>query len=76
MNYRPLTNSELNYSVTEKELLGIYYACKQTEVYLTGHDCVVYMDHKLPAHLKSFRDKMDPVSRRTTSEDKIRRWER
>ena len=53
---RALPNSDLNYSVTDKELLSIYYACKQTEVYIMGHDCVVYTDHKPLVHLKSFRD--------------------
>ena len=53
---RTLTPCEMNYSVTDKELLAIYYACKQTEVYILGHDFIVYSDHKPLIHLKSFRE--------------------
>ena len=53
---RTLTNCEMNYSVTDKELLSIYYACKQTEVYILGNDFIVYTDHKPLIHLKTFRE--------------------
>ena len=53
---RVLTETERRYAIIDKELLSIYYAVKQTEIYLMGHKTIIYTDHKPLIALKSFKD--------------------
>lgn len=43
---RTLTNSERNYSVTEKELLSVVFACNKFRTYILGYPTTVRSDHK------------------------------
>eukprot|EP00795_Rhopilema_esculentum_P007319 gene7319-13031_t len=51
-----LTQAERRYSVTDKELLAVFYAVKKLEVYLYGAAFMVYTDHKPLTYLNSFKD--------------------
>jgi len=42
---RKLNSAELNYTVTEKEMLGVVHALKVWRCYLEGADFTVYTDH-------------------------------
>ena len=53
---RVLTQAERRYSVTDKELLAVFYAVKKLEVYLYGAAFMVYTDHKPLTYLNSFKD--------------------
>lgn len=53
---RVLSETEKRYSVTDKELLTIYFAVKKCEIYLLGHSFTVYTDHKPLSYLKDFKD--------------------
>ena len=53
---RILTKAEGRYCVTDKELLGVYFAVRKCEFYLIGHMFVVYTDHEPLIHLKAFRN--------------------
>eukprot|EP00795_Rhopilema_esculentum_P008901 gene8901-16529_t len=53
---RVLTRAERRYSVTDKELLAVFYAVKKLEVYLYGAAFMVYTDHKPLTYLNSFKD--------------------
>ncbi len=72
---RTSTNAEKRYATTDKELLGIHFACKKTEVYIRGHDFLVYTDHKPLTYLKSFKDVLNRRYRWIEYLDpKIRLW--
>ena len=51
-----LSPAECRYSPTERELLAIFYSVKQEEIYLKGHDFVVYSDHEPLTHLSTTRE--------------------
>ena len=53
---RTLTIAERKYSVTDKELLGLYFACKKCDVYVRGHPFLVYTDHKPLTYMQSFKE--------------------
>jgi len=53
---RSLTTCETNYCTTDKELLGLFYAVKKSEFYITDQIVIVYTDHKPLIYLLSFRD--------------------
>ena len=53
---RVLSETEQRYCVTDKELLAVYYAVKTCEIYLLGHQFLVYTDHKPLSYLKEFKD--------------------
>ena len=53
---RTLTTAERKYSVTDKELLGLYFACKKCDVYVRGHPFLVYTDHKPLTYMQSFKE--------------------
>ncbi len=53
---RVLTDTERKYSVTDKELLAIFFAVKKCQVYVLGQDYVVYTDHKPLIYLNCFQD--------------------
>ena len=40
-----LTPSELNYTVTEKELLAMVYSINKFQHYITGYETFIYTDH-------------------------------
>ena len=42
---RALHKHELNYPITELEILGLVWAVKYFRAYLLGHNCVVLTDH-------------------------------
>ena len=53
---RSLTEAERRYATTDKELLSVFYAVKQCQIYIIGYDYIVYTDYKPLIYLKSFRD--------------------
>ena len=53
---RVLKETESRYSVTDKELLAVFYVVKTCEVYLLGHSFIIYSDHKPLSYLKGFKD--------------------
>ena len=52
---RVLSDTEQRYSITDRELLSVYFAVKKCEFYLVGHKFVIYTDHKPLILLKTFR---------------------
>ena len=44
------------HSPTERELLAIFYSVKREEIYLKGHNFVVYSDHEPLTHLSTARE--------------------
>lgn len=53
---RTLRNSEINYSVIEKELLAIVWACKYFRPYLFGRKFTLYTDHKPLEYIFNLKD--------------------
>ena len=53
---RLLTVAEHKYSITDKELLGLYFACKKCDVYVRGHPFLVYTDHKPLTYIQTFKE--------------------
>ena len=53
---RVLTDAERRYATLDRELLGILYALKKCEIYVLGHDFLMYTDHRPLTRLKSFKD--------------------
>ena len=43
---RSLTDAEIHYSQTEREALGIVWACERLHMYLYGTDFQILTDHK------------------------------
>jgi hypothetical protein len=54
---KTLTEPQLNYATTEKELLAIVFAINKFRSYLVGAKLIVYSDH---AALKYLLTKKDP----------------
>lgn len=50
---RILTNSEKNYSVTEKELLSVVFACGKFRTFILGYSITVRTDHKSISFLRN-----------------------
>ncbi|KAJ8892822.1 hypothetical protein PR048_005403 [Dryococelus australis] len=48
-----LNTTEINYTVTEKELLSIIFACLKFCTYIYGRDTTVMIDHKALCHLNT-----------------------
>lgn len=53
---RTLTDTELNYSTVEKEMLAIIWATKYYRPYLYGRKCKIITDHKPLTWLMSFKE--------------------
>ena len=53
---RTLTKAQLNYTVTEKELLAIVFALDKFRSYLVGTKVTVYMDHSVIKYLLAKKD--------------------
>ena len=53
---RVLSDTERRYATIDKELLACYFAVKRSEIYLLGHDFIVYTDHKPLLSLSAFKD--------------------
>ena len=51
-----LTETERRYGTTDKELLSVFYAVKQCQIYVMGYQFIVYTDQKPLIYLKSFCD--------------------
>lgn len=50
---RTLTKSERNYTVTEKEMLGVVFGCIKFRTYLLGNEIVVRTDHRALTFLQN-----------------------
>lgn len=50
---RALNAAETGYTVTEKELLSIVFACQKFRIYIYGKETTVLTDHKALCHLHS-----------------------
>ena len=53
---RVLSDVERRYATIDKELLACYFAVKRSEIYLLGHEFIVYTDHKPLLSLSAFKD--------------------
>ena len=53
---RVLSDVERPYATIDKELLACYFAVKRSEIYLLGHEFIVYTDHKPLLSLSAFKD--------------------
>ena len=53
---KTLTDAQLNYTTTEKELLAVVFALDKFRSYLLGSKVVVYTDHSALRHLLSKKD--------------------
>ncbi|XP_062075151.1 uncharacterized protein LOC133779175 [Humulus lupulus] len=51
-----LTGAQLNYTVTEKELLAIVFAFDKSRLYLVGTKMIVYTDHSVIKYLVEKKD--------------------
>ena len=48
---RKLSKAEMNYNVTERELLAIVFGVSKLATYLASHECEVFTDHGALKHL-------------------------
>ena len=53
---KTLTQAQINYITTEKELLAVVFAFDKFRAYLVGTKVTVYTDHAAIKHLISKRD--------------------
>ena len=53
---KTLTQAQINYTTTEKELLAVVFAFDKFKAYLVGIKVTVYTDHAAIKHLISKRD--------------------
>ena len=60
---RQLNNAEKNYSVTEKEALGMVYACKKYRYYLLGYSTIFHTDHNALKYLANQVDLSGKIAR-------------
>ena len=58
---RVLSNTERRYATIDKELLACSFAVKRSEIYLLGHDFIVYTDHKPLLSLFAFKDVLNKL---------------
>lgn len=52
---RSLGGAELNYTITEKELLALVYACSKFRYFIHGRKVIVHTDHKALIYLNQYR---------------------
>ena len=69
---RALSGAELNYSVTEKELIGLVFAVKQFRPYLYGRPFKLITDHRPLVWLHNIKN---PTSRLARWKEKLRDYE-
>jgi len=60
---RQLNPTEKNYSTTEREALGIVYACKKFRHYLLGYETVFHTDHNALKYLFNQADLSGRIAR-------------
>jgi hypothetical protein len=60
---RQLNHVEKNYSTTEREALGIVYACKKFRHYLLDYDTIFYIDHNALKYLFNQADLSGRIAR-------------
>jgi hypothetical protein len=53
---KTLNNAQMNYTITEKELLAVVFACEKFRSYLVGSLVVVFSDHAALKYLISKKD--------------------
>ena len=53
---KTLSDAQLNYTTTEKELLAVVFALEKFHLYLLGSKVLVYSDHAALKHLLSKKD--------------------
>ena len=53
---KTLTEAQLNYTTTEKELLAVVFAFDKFQAYLVGTEVIVYMDHSVIKYLIAKKD--------------------
>ena len=60
---RLLKGAELNYSVSEKECLGVIFGCKKCRVYLIGTTFIIVTDHYALLWLMTLKDPQGRLAR-------------
>ena len=53
---RTLTEAQLNYTTTEKEMLAVFFAIDKFRSYLLGSKIIIYTDHSAIRHLLAKKD--------------------
>ena len=53
---RTLTDAQVNYATTEKELLGVVFAFDKFRPYLIGSKVIIYTDHSAIKYLLEKKD--------------------
>jgi hypothetical protein len=51
-----MTEPQLNYSITEKELLAVVFAIDKFRSYLVGAKIIIYLDHAALKYLLTKKD--------------------
>ena len=63
MQAKPLTQTQINYTTTEKELLPVVFAFEKFRAYLMGTKVTVYTDHTANKYLISKKDAKSRIIR-------------